>query len=165
MEGVRAMRICIGIDPGQDGAYAAINEESGTQETHHWDDAGFIEFARNIIKGSLVKVACLERTAASPQMGVVSAHKFGKSAGFIEGVLRSFEIPYQLILPMTWKKEFGLIVKGVKLGDKADKGKMSIAVCEKLFPEVNLYRTPKCKTKHDGMAEALLMAEYARRKL
>ena len=43
--------------------------------------------------------------------------------------------------------------------DKQD----SITVCKRLFPDANLFRTDKCKKEHDGMAEALLMAEYARR--
>jgi hypothetical protein len=38
-------------------------------------------------------------------------------------------------------------------------------VCRRLFPGVSLRATPRCTTDHDGMAEALLIAEYARRKL
>jgi hypothetical protein len=41
----------------------------------------------------------------------------------------------------------------------------SIEVCKKLFPQVNLLATPRCKKEHDGIAEALLMAEYTRRNL
>ena len=70
-------------------------------------------------------------------------------------MLQSFEIPYQLIPPQTWKKEFSLNKSKEK----------SIDVCKRLFPGVKLLATPRCKKEHDGMAEALLMAEYARRKL
>lgn len=38
-------------------------------------------------------------------------------------------------------------------------------VLEKHWPGVPLRRTDRCKKDHDGMAEALLMAEYARRHL
>ena len=86
--------------------------------------------------------------------GVTSMFNFGKSAGFIEGVLRAYNIPFQLVPPKTWKKEFSLG------SDKAQ----SIEVCKRLFPKVNLLRTDKCRKEHDGMAEALLMAEYGRRK-
>jgi hypothetical protein len=35
-------------------------------------------------------------------------------------------------------------------------------MCENLFPGVQLVRKG-CRTAHDGMAEAILMAEYGRR--
>ena len=40
----------------------------------------------------------------------------------------------------------------------------SIEVCKRLFPGVNLIQ-PGCRKEHDGMAEALLMALYAKRRL
>jgi crossover junction endodeoxyribonuclease RuvC len=79
---------------------------------------------------------------------------FGKNAGYIEGVLSGLGIPYQLVPPAKWKKEFSLIGK-----DK----KASIATCHKLFPELDLKRTERCRTDSDGKAEATLLAEYARR--
>ena len=80
---------------------------------------------------------------------------FGQSVGYIKGVLEACAVPYQEITPQKWKKEFGL---------SSDKAK-SAEVCRKLFPNVSLLATERCKKPHDGMAEALLMAEYARRKL
>ena len=41
----------------------------------------------------------------------------------------------------------------------------SIDVCKRLFPQVSLLPSGKCRKDNDGMAEALLMAEYARRKM
>ena len=80
---------------------------------------------------------------------------FGAGYGFLQGVLTAYGIPYQLVPPQTWKKAFTL--NSVK--------QTSIEVCQRLFPNVSLYRTGRCTKPHDGMAEALLMAEYARRKL
>ena len=80
---------------------------------------------------------------------------FGQSVGYIKGVLEAFKIPYQEITPQKWKREFCLN------SDKA----ASAEVCRKLFPEVSLLASERCKKPHDGMAEALLMAEYARIKL
>lgn len=90
-----------------------------------------------------------------PGQGVVSMFNFGHNLGFIEGVIRANDIPYQLVPPQTWKKEFSL---------NSDKQK-SIEVCQKLFPDVNLLPTERSRKPSDGIAEALLMAEYARRKL
>lgn len=123
-----------------------------------WSNDGFVKFAREISKmiaDGETALACVEKVGAMPKQGVTSTFTFGKSAGFIEGVLSACGIPYQLVTPHTWKKEFML-----------DKSKQkSIDVCRKLFPNVSLYRTERCTTMSDGIAEAMLMAEYCRRKM
>lgn len=144
--------IYIGIDPGKKGAFAAIEE--GGEYVKTWDSLLFVEYCRNIYRTGKKAVACVEKVGAMPGQGVTSMFSFGKSAGFIEGVLQSYGIPYQLITPQRWKKEFSL---GHSKED-------SITVCKRLFPSVKLLPTDRCKKESDGMAEALLMAEYARRK-
>jgi hypothetical protein len=162
--------ISIGIDPGKSGAYAFITESNDgvSQETHPWDEDGFISAMKDIAEraqASDTKVmACLEKVGATPQMGVTSSFSFGRSSGFIEGVLMTLHIPYQKITPQAWKKEHGLIVSKAKLGDSAKKA-LSISTCKKLFPYTSLKKTERCTTDSDGMAEALLMAEYARSQL
>ena len=106
---------------------------------------------------------CLEDVSSSPQMGVKSAFSFGHSSGYIKGVLESHFIPYQLIRPATWKKEFGCnLSKSVPQKDKKAK---DVEVCKRLFPTVSLRKTPRCKTDWPDAADAILMAEYARRRL
>lgn len=152
--------IYIGIDPGKSGGFAVINDKSPDKPSAFpWDDAEFVSAmgGLRIIRettGNEIK-CCLEKVGAMPGQGVTSMFSFGKSAGFIEGVLAANKIPYQLVPPQTWKKSFSL---------NSNK-QTSIEVCQRLFPDVSLYRTERCKKPHDGMAEALLMAEYARRKL
>lgn len=89
-----------------------------------------------------------------PGQGVTSMFSFGENFGFIKGLLEAFGIPYELVRPQKWKKEFSISEKN-----------QSVEVCKRLFPGESLKRTPRCKKDHDGMAEALLMAEYARRRL
>ena len=141
----------IGIDHGLKGGYAIITEDY--YATWAWDNQEFIKFAQSIDDPHTI--CCLEKVNALPKQGVVSMFNFGKSAGFIEGVLSAYGIPYQLVPPQKWKKEFSL---------STDKNK-SIDVCKKLFPKASLRRTERCTTDSDGMAEALLMAEYAKRNL
>lgn len=95
---------------------------------------------------------CLEHVGAMPGQGVTSMFSFGENFGFIKGLLAANELPYELVRPQKWKKEFGISGKN-----------QSVEVCKRLFPSVSLRRTEKCRKDHDGMAEALLMAEYARR--
>lgn len=95
----------------------------------------------------------VEHVNAMPGQGVTSCFSFGQNFGFILGLLTAFRIPFELARPQRWKREFGCT---------SDKN-TSIAVAKRLFPDVDLRRTPQCKKPHDGVCEALLMAEYARR--
>lgn len=90
-----------------------------------------------------------------PGQGVVSMFNFGKGFGWILGTLEAYSVSYELIRPQKWKKEFSVT---------SDKN-TSIEVCKRLFPHVSLLPTERCKKDNDGMAEALLLAEYARRKM
>lgn len=147
--------VFVGIDPGKSGGIAFIDTEINACCTVPYSDKELIELCSSVaVKGQNV-MCCLEKVGARPGQGVVSMFSFGQSVGYIKGVLEAFRIPYQEITPQKWKSEFGLS------SDKA----ASAEVCRKLFPEIDLLETPRCKKPHDGMAEALLMAEYARRKL
>ena len=146
--------VFIGIDPGKKGGIAYIDTQDNVSVTVPYSDTMLIDLCRHF-SGVEGVVCCLEKVSARPGQGVVSMFSFGQSVGYIKGVLESRHIPYQEITPQKWKGEFGLN------SEKA----ASAEVCRKLFPDISLLATPKCKKPHDGMAEALLMAEYARRKL
>ena len=90
-----------------------------------------------------------------PGQGVNSMFNFGMNYGFIRGLLEANEIPYQVVRPQDWKKEFGVT---------KDKN-TSIEVCKRLFPQVSLLATERSRKENDGLAEAILMACYAKRRL
>lgn len=163
----QTMKVTIGIDPGRDGAIAVL----GYRETPiviPFDEAEYanqlrrLDTARRFVVPSTssgkpkVDVFCVvEHVGAMPGQGVTSCFSFGQNFGFILGLLTAFHIPYELVRPQRWKKEFGCT---------SDKN-TSIAVAKRLFPGVDLRRTERCTKDHDGKAEALLMAEYCRRKM
>jgi crossover junction endodeoxyribonuclease RuvC len=149
--------IYIGVDPGAKGGYAVIAKTETGQAVfaYPWDDSFFaMEMASLMQMKEHGIVAAVEKVGARPGQGTVSMFNFGKSAGYIEGVLAALGIPYQLVPPNKWKKEFSLIGQ-----DK----QASIVTCRKLFPKLDLKRTERCRTDSDGKAEATLLAEYARR--
>jgi crossover junction endodeoxyribonuclease RuvC len=149
--------IWIGVDPGAKGGYAVISKSATGQAVfaYPWDDTFFaVEMALLMNSKDQGIMAAVEKVGAMPGQGVTSMFNFGKNAGYIEGVLSGLGIPYQLVPPAKWKKEFSLIGK-----DK----KASIATCHKLFPDLDLKRTERCRTDSDGKAEAMLICEYARR--
>ena len=145
----------IGIDPGKSGALAyIINDEN--VNVIPFDEGNYRLAIRSIVEkyGANVR-CCVESVSAMPGQGVTSMFNFGKGFGWILGTLEAYGVSYELIRPQKWKKEFSVT---------SDKN-TSIAVCKRLFPHVSLLPTERCKKDNDGMAEALLMAEYARRKL
>ena len=149
----------VGVDPGKSGGYAIIAESETGQAVfaYPWDDTFFaMEMCAMMERKREGIIAAVEKVGAMPGQGVTSMFNFGKSAGYIEGVLTALGIPYQLVMPKRWKQEFTLNGK-----DKA----ASIATCKRLFPDVSLRATDRCRKDSDGMAEALLIAEFARRKM
>ena len=145
------MKTYIGIDPGKSGALALLTED-GQCTVVPFNESAYTAILKAASGPS--SVCCLEKVGAMPGQGVVSMFNFGHNLGYIEGLLQAFDIPYQLVPPQTWKKEFCVT---------SDKN-TSIEVCRKLFPHVSLLPTAKSRKPSDGMAEAMLMAEYARRR-
>lgn len=146
--------IYIGVDPGKNGGIAKINTDTGFVKTVTFSEESLISELEGYFMFDKSPLRCvLEKVNAMPGQGVVSMFNFGQNYGFIQGVLKAYRIPYELVTPQKWKKEFSCT---------SDKN-TSIEVCKRLFPKVNLKATDRCKKDHDGMAEALLLAEYGRR--
>lgn len=149
--------IYVGVDPGKKGGYASISADG--VEVHSWNDAEFSDWTASIrakanLNGDFV-IAAVEKVGAMPGQGVTSMFSFGQSYGFILGVLTAFGIGYQLVPPTVWKREFGLLHTS-KQG--------SVEVAKRLFPGVSLLPTDRCRKESDGMADALCICEFARRK-
>lgn len=144
--------IYIGIDPGAKGALAVIWPNNSV-EVVTFGEAEYMEIPKDA--DSRNARCCLERVGAMPKQGVKSMFSFGENYGFIQGLLTAYSIPYELVTPNKWKKEFQVT------GDKNS----SIDVCKRLFPDVSLRRTDRCRKDDDNMAEALLLACYAKRRM
>ena len=142
--------VFVGCDPGKKGAMAAIFKD-GLVMIIPFDEHGYIKFLSGF-EPMEVK-CCIEDVHAVRGNGLTASFNFGKSYGWLLGMLDTLGIPYQAVSVQKWKREYGLT---------SDKSK-SIEVCHRLFPNVNLKRTERCKTDSADCAEALLLAEYCRR--
>jgi crossover junction endodeoxyribonuclease RuvC len=145
------VKVYLGCDPGKTGALAIINGEE--VKVFPFDEAVYRDEVEALSGQECI--CCLEKVGAMPGQGVTSMFHFGENFGMIQGILIANRIPFELVTPQKWKKEFSIT---------SDKNG-SIAVCKRLFPGVSLLPTARCRKDNDGMAEALLMAEYARRRL
>ena len=148
-------RLFIGIDPGQTGAIAMINETNIVIALKDWpgDEIQAAAVVREIvIKNTVGLNAAIEYVHAMPKQGVTSMFKFGTNYGVWRGILAAFAIPFFTVRPQQWQKE---VVK------KAEGKKAAVAAAGRMFPDAELYG-PRGGAK-DGRADALLIAHWCRR--
>lgn len=149
------MAIFCGIDPGKKGAMAIMGYSNTTGERYMmkiipFDPQEYIKALKQY-NGATV---CIEQVHSISKQGIASSFTFGVMYGWLLGMLDTIGVSYQAVSPQKWKKDFDLL--------RSDKSK-SVEVCRHLLPNANLYRTERCKKPDDGMAEAALLAIYARR--
>jgi crossover junction endodeoxyribonuclease RuvC len=143
--------IIMGVDPGISGAVAfyfpmvpdriAVNDVpvAGGEINIH-------ELAR-LIRIHRPTLAVVERVGAMPGNGGVSMFNFGRAYGDVRGVIGAMDVPLHFVTPQKWKKHFGL---------SADKDECRLRAI-RVFPAAA--ESFKLK-KHDGRAEAALIALY-----
>lgn len=158
------MRILVlGIDPGLTGAIAAITSAGNIElhdcpilnvgKKHTCNPAGMAAILRGYQDSSEGLLVGIEKVHSMPGQGVASTFCFGEGYGVWLGILAALGIRHELITPQAWKKS-------LMNGQVKDKD-ASRLVALRLFPEV----CEQLKLKrHHGRADALLIAEYLRRK-
>lgn len=152
------MKCYIGIDPGQKGGIALVDSAGLALEYEAMPPTTcgviylldqYSRMARNL---DATPAMVIELAQPMPKQGGVSAFTYGRHFGMFEPGAVFLSMPYHEVRPAIWKKAMGLNSEKVN----------SILLCERLFPTVNLIR-PRCTKAHDGIAEALLIAEWGRR--
>ena len=160
------MTVYIGIDPGFKGAVAILNGDSvkvidapvltiGKSKREHNIPAMvriFEEYTsqEGIFLGGVV--VAIEKVHSMPRQGVASVFTFGKGFGIWLGILSTIGIPFEEVTPQRWQ---GVMLDGMQRGKDANRLRAM-----QLFPKLSSALSLK---KHDGRADALLLAEYRRR--
>ena len=155
MEQGRIRMIFMGIDPGKSGGIGMIVAGHGSGDVMPIvsDEIDATEVARILTDVSPDMVA-IERAQAMPKQGVVGMFRYGVGFGKILGVLEALKVPHVIVRPQQWKK---VVLEGTQKDKDA-----AISFVKKAYPMVDL--TPGAKRKpHDGIADAVCLAEYARR--
>ena len=156
------MTVTVGIDPGIDGAIAAVQdghrllylcdmptttENRGGKDKRSVNGAAVAQAFNDIIAlcpGEHISV-CIEHVSSSPQMGVTSSFSFGHSFGMVEGVVSAKRLPLYRVRPALWKKAM-----------KYTSDKETIrADMIRLFPGAELHLK-----RHADRAEAIALALY-----
>lgn len=148
--------IWIGIDPGlRTGAIGSVDHNGQciyaydiTSDGDRIDAKALKELIYRLTVPGDAYAICIEHVGVRPGQGIASSGKFMRAFGAIEAVSQLCCDRVEMVLPQAWKKAMGL---------KADKEE-SLRMARELFPNALLNLK-----KHHGKAEALLIAEYARR--
>lgn len=172
----------VGIDPGLSGYLVAITAEKRVVEA--WQMETYTETVGkkkrrryNIpaiskllstysnIPSSILVV--LEQQESFPGQSSQAGFSTGFGMGVWEALLVDHELSYQKVRPSVWKRAMGATVKapGNTFSSSAKKRmakERSVAVALSLFPGYSLVKKG-AKKPNDDLAEALLLAEYARR--
>ncbi len=156
--------IVIGIDPGLNGAIATLDTaflavkgmpvHHITRNKKNKRDIDAVTLAGDLLVavGPGPAHVFIEQVGAMPGQGVSSVFAFGKGYGIVIGIIAALRVPVTFVPPQTWKKALG-----VPAGKDGARARAS-----QLFPEA-AHHWPLAK--HDGHAEAALIAEYGYRKL
>lgn len=170
------VKYSIGIDPGKEGCIVIIHPDL-TREiikipkiAKMVDDLELSKIIARIASYES-KMVVLEDVHAIYGSAAGSTFTFGDCNGFIRGCLVTNKVPFAKVPPKLWQKDMleGVpeIIKPMKPGQVKkvrDIKAMAEIAAKRLFPEQDLRRTPKCSKNDDNIIDALLMAEYCRRK-
>jgi hypothetical protein len=163
----------LGIDPGNSGGFALINKDgdiSGLWVMPRIGSKMDYDRTAKLIKsisgycelnGEKLLIGIEKPCAFLP--GKIHSNfpmlNYGTGFGVLIGAIAVLEIPYLLIHPKTWQKEIW-----TGSDKRKDPKKKSLEISRRLFPKADLRATARCKKPHDGLIDALLIAEYCRRK-
>lgn len=149
------MKLIVGIDPGLTGAWGMIDLHGkywSCGDMHH-DENGILDTEKIWSEMAQARdgqdvVVVLEKVHSMPKQGVSSTFKFGMAFGGATALAKRFNSTLVMVTPQVWKKSLKL--SQCKLE--------SLLMARELFPNAPLHLK-----KHNGRAEALLIAEWYRR--
>jgi crossover junction endodeoxyribonuclease RuvC len=156
--------IIAGIDPGLSGAVALLDAETGAvidifdMPTLALSRGGKSkrELDAHALAGALgrdrIGHAFVELVGAMPGQGVSGVFAFGKAYGIAIGVLATLGVPMSFVAPAAWKR--ALQVPAAKDGARARASQLMPAAAHHWL-----------LVKHDGRAEAALIAYHGLRQL
>ena len=180
----------MGIDPGISGGLAVIDADGkclfakptpcikikkNNKDKSDYDVESMAKYIRDYSDKEIM--VCQELTHAMPGNGGVSMYHFGRGHGIWEGIVGALSLKHIFCTPQKWKEMYPVLaqlkltkeqralmasseIATWKRKQKSEAKKKSIDLAKKMFKECESEMT---KVKHDGVAEALLIANWLRR--
>jgi hypothetical protein len=165
----------IAIDIGKHGSIV-IRKPGFNMDTFHPMPMVKDELDYKEVYGLLANEIGTECVVIFEKLGVIfgtskaTAFSMGHQAGAVEMACIALMIPFHKITAKVWQKEMfqgtSLVTKKSKSGKSTvtDTKATALIVAKQLFPQQKLTFGDKATKPHDGLIDALLMAEYAKRR-
>lgn len=157
--------IYIGIDPGKDGGFSALDDSGrivSMMKTpiigKEYDVRGIVQFLSQFTNDQLH--VGIENVHAIQNAGRTSNFTFGKGLGILIGVVEGMGLPYTMVTPQTWQKNAWSGIPVLKKGNSKDTKGMSLVASRRLFPDHDFTVSVRATKPHDGMIDATLIAYH-----
>lgn len=156
--------LVLGIDPGKFGAMAVLDFHTGQlvsrtvrqeilRDIYHW---------LYMLRDQRVFVGLEQAVGGSfdgKPRGAGAMFTYGREFGHLESMLVILRVPHTLIAPAVWTKE---LHRGTYAGSPKEK---SLLAAQGLWPKDDFRATERSHKPHNGIVDAMLIAEYTRREL
>lgn len=156
----------VGVDPGVSGAMVLYDPDNKLVI----DSLRFSKLGKTFDHGAMhktlrdwkakheISMVVIEKVHSMPRQGVASTFSFGMSFGMQIATVASHGLPYTLVTPVAWSREMH---QGIS-PELEPKKRTEVAMAQ-LFPTTN-FRGPRAQKHHSGLSDALMLAEFWRRK-
>lgn len=170
-------RIWVGIDPGKAGAIVALNGNGQILGKdvipligNDVDAKGIYEILKAYSDKYEVTVV-LEEVHSLHKMAAATNFSMGHTLGIILGIVLASSFKLIRVQPKAWQKEVWITSEIEYLPKKPEQKNPSIntkltsmKAAHRLFPNADFRKSSRATNDHDGICDAVLIAEYARRK-
>lgn len=156
----------LGIDPGKTSGAIVLMEKGGA--VIHRETMPPVHKLCDLIdswRQEGMEIHCwLEKAQTMPKQGGVSVFRYGQHYGTLEGILIAMDVRHTVVHPSTWTKTMHSGCS-VKLKGREGAKKRSLEAAMRLWPRDGFLASERAKKPHDGLIDAMLIAEYGRRQL
>jgi hypothetical protein len=158
--------VYLGIDPGLSGAVVGLDLDSQVlfsakaptyrkpQNGTRYNLPGMLQLLKDSQAACPLVYCCIEKSQSRPTDSRPAAWTTGCGFGYWQMALTSLNIPYEIIRPRQWQKEFF-----PEKGGRTPK-ELSILTAKELLPNLNLLPTPRCRKDDHNLSDAGLLALY-----
>lgn len=174
------MKVYLAIDPGKDGGvvvyipetrtlYKWVMPQSGSGSKTVFDKVGYSDLLHKIKTKFPNVIAIIEEIHSIFGVAASSNWKLGNVFGMQEMGLIANKIPYHLVPPKTWQAQVWshsdkvMVLKKGNKKETTDTKTTSLRAFKRIFPNEDFRSSPRSLNFHDGMVDAALMCEAARR--
>jgi len=157
--------IHVGIDGGKKGAISVLSENGLV--IHKWmmpvingkkKEYDIVEINRIFkqLQDDYIEMnVILEQASIMPINGRIAIASVHFCYGFMQGILTSLKIPYQIVRAREWQV---VVLKGLNTKDTKQ---ASIMFCQRRYPKIDFRATERSKNISDGLTDATCMAYFS----